>query len=273
MIYRNGKKISAIYRNGKSIGQIFRNGKLVWQKAKPAAKRVKSITVSIPAWGTEGRIEWESIFRAIPKAIDNYYFDVAINGNGVRLRGNGGKFSSTVEWPATGTTAKIVIPDNLFVTTDEVYVGADISFTAKVPAVTSSPTYTNYVNDETISWQFENAPFFKGSGFATLAAFFWKPGTYTLNADLTGNATGTSGAVQASGTAESLGPISKEYSGADFTKMATYLTASKKKLIPSFYLSTKGGYIGVNDQSVVTSLGSPACSLAFKYKITSIETY
>lgn len=272
MIYRNGKKISAVYRNGKSIGHIFRNGKLVWQKAKPAAKRVKSVTVSIPAWGTVGRIEWESIFRAVPKVIDNYYCDVTLNGNGVRLRGNGGKHSSTVEWATSGNTAKITVPDSLFLTTDEMYVGLELPFSAKVPSVTKTPTYTDEIDNKNVFLQFAGAPFFNGTLF-TIAAMGNGNRTLTVKADLTGASTKASPAVQTSASKDGMSMLflEKEYKDADFTKMATHKTAEQKKLIPSFYVNLV--YQRTGSITGSRKLVSPACSLAFKYKITSVETY
>lgn len=272
MIYRNGKKKSAVYRNGKSIGHIFRNGKLVWQKAKPAAKRVKSVTVSIPAWGTVGRIEWESIFRAVPKVIDNYYCDVTLNGNGVRLRGNGGKHSSTVEWATSGNTAKITVPDSLFLTTDEMYVGLELPFSAKVPSVTKTPTYTDKIDSKNVFLQFAEVPFFNGTLFKINVMISRGDATLTAKADLTGASTKASPAVQTSVSKSGMGVLylDKEYKDADFTKMATHKTAEQKKLIPSFYVNLTtpvGSMVGGRE------LVSPACSLAFKYKITSIETY
>ncbi len=270
MIYRNGKKIGAVFRNSKAMSQVFRNGKLVYQKAKPEAKRVKSITVSLPAWGTVGRVEWESVLRAVPESISNYYLDVAINGVGVRLRGSGGRYKSVME---QGSSLKINMPDNMFITTDELYVGQVLSFSAKVPSVTSKPTYIFSNNSYALSafFQFENAPFFNGSKFTCSIGVNQLSGsaTYTLNANLSGAFNDVSPAVKSVGSFSNTFSLGKEYKDSEFQKMATYGLATWLTLIPSFSMNiSKGGHI-----SKAATLTSPACTLSFKYKIISIETY
>lgn len=269
MIYRNGKKISAIFRNGKAISKIFRDGKLIWQKDKPEAKRVKSIKVSLPSWGTVERVEWESILRAVPRDINGYYLDVTINGLGVRLRGNGGRYVGEVEGDI------IHMPDNLFVTTDDLYVGQVLSFSAKTPSVTSSPT--NVRRGSTYAYyEFSDAPFFNGSKFAVTASITGGIATlnrfvsYTLEASLVNSTLANEDpSVRSKGSFKRSLSLSKVYEDDNFEKMATYQTNLFMQLNPSFH------FVISSDGSISKSatLTSPACDLYHKCKITRIETY
>ena len=273
MIYRNGKKIGAIFRNGKAISKIFRNGKLVWQKAKPETKRVKSITVSIPAWGTVERVEWESIFRAVPEGISNYYLDVTINGVGVRLRGSGGRYKSILAQSSGGSSLEIAMPENIFLTTDDLYVGQALSFSAKVPAVTSDYTMksssSSYRTDAT--YEFENAPFFPGSSINVelkISRLYASRGLkWTIKGSLI---SGTFAEITPSITKSGSGGKSAKvvYTGDDYKAMATYEMATWMAVRPSFYITrSTGGTIGK------VTLQSPESKLSYKFKITSIETY
>lgn len=276
MIYRNGKKIGAIFRNGKAISKIFRNGKLFWQKAKPEAKRVKSITVRIPDWGTVERVEWESIFRAVPEGISNYYLDVTINGVGVRLRGSGGRYKSILGQSSGGSTLKIAMPENMFLTTDDLYVGQALSFSAKVPAVTSDYTMkassSSYRTDAV--YEFENAPFFPGSSINVELKTAMTPSTRGLKWTIKGSLiNGTLVRIQPSVTNSGSGVKSTKsvkvvYTGDDYKAMATYEIATWMTIRPSFYITrSSGGTISK------ATLQSPESSLSYKFKITSIETY
>lgn len=272
MIYRNGKKIGAIFRNGQSIGKIFRNGQLVWQKDNPALKRIKSIAVSIPAWGTVGRVEWESILRAVSPDVRNSYLDCIVKGVAMRLRGNGGTYKAGMEIISSLTgSAKLVItlPENVDISSDLIAVGQELSFVAKIPAVTHTPTYVYSNNSYTTSafYQFEGAPFLSGSTFAVKVTARGSS-SYELNADLTGAFTTSSPAVRSTGTASYLATVSKEYKDAEFEKMAKYSTSTYKKLLPSFYLSVSGAY-SIKQEATLTT---PACTLSRKYKILTIET-
>ena len=263
MIYRNGKKIKAIFRNGKSISKIFRNGELVWQKDKPEAKRVKSIRVSLPLWGTPERIEWESIFRAVPKDISGYYLDVTIKGVGVRLRGVGGRYTGSID----GNT--IELPSNLLVTTDELYSGLELSFAAKLPSVTSEPTLkssnSSYKSDA--FYQFEDAPFVEGSTFkvSVPTASIYKT-TWAVKANITGVYTELSPAVTSNGNTTS--GISIEYKDKDFRTMAQYGTSTWMTFNPSFYVKLKRS-LKISKPTLV----SPACNISHRMKIVSVETY
>lgn len=263
MIYRNGKKIGAIFRNGKAIGKIFRNGKLVWQKAKPEAKRVKSIKVSLPLWGTVERIEWESILRAVPSDINGYYLDVAINGLGVRLRGVGGRYTGVL------SDNVIELPVNMFITTDELYAGMELSFESKLPSVTSEPTYkksnSSYQNDA--FYQFENAPFVDGSKFeVTIPTARLFKTTWEVKANITGVNTELSPAKVSSGNTTS--GVYVEYKDKDFRTMAQYGTGTWMTFNPSFYIKLKKSM-----KLTKPTLVSPACNLTHRMKIISVETY
>ena len=269
MIYRNGKKMGAVFRNGKATSQLFRNGKLVWQKAKPVAKRVKSITVSVPAWGTVERIELESIFRAVPENISNYYLDVTLNGVGVRLRGSGGRYKSIIENAPTSSKLEIVVPDNLFLATDDVYVGQSLTFSAKVPSVTSEPTYKNsnssYKQDA--FYQFENAAFVNGSVFkANVSGSVLSKTTWELKANLTGVLPSVAAASTLTGSI--IGGLFMEYKDKAFETMARFGTETWMVLKPSFYikLSSTGK---ISEPTLV----SPACNFTHSMKIISVETY
>lgn len=270
MIYRNGKKIGAIFRNGQSIGKIFRNGKLVWQKAKPVTKRVKSITVALPDWGTPERIEWESILRAVPANIRNFYLDALVNGIGVRLRGYGGQHVGEL----SGET--VVLPDSLEVTTDDVYVGQVVSFVAKVPAVTSEPTFKSSSDSfrTSATYEFENAPFFPGSsirveqklpsGLAGQLAgnIKWKIKGSLVN----GTFATMSPSVESSGSGGQSAVV--VYTGAGYKAMATYGMATWMTVKPSFHITRSSvGKIGK------VTLQSPESRLTYKFKIKRIETY
>lgn len=268
MIYRNGKKISAIFRNGKAISKIFRDGKLVWQKAKPEAKRVKAIKVSLPSWGTVERIEWESTLRAVPRDINGYYLDVMINGLGVRLRGNGGRYASEVE----GDT--IYIPDNLFVTTDDLYVGQVLSFSAKTPSVTSSPTRVTK-GSTYVDYEFSDAPFLNGSEFSTTArinsiSFINRSQAYTLGASLIDTTmAAASPSVLSKGSFVRTLALSKVYKDGDFEKMVTNQIAQFFVVNPSFRLKISK-YASISKNATLTA---PACDFNYKCKISRIETY
>lgn len=267
MIYRNGQKIGAVFRNGPAISQGFRNGSLVWQKAKPEAKRVKAITVSLPEWGTVERVEWESILRAVPDAIRNYYLDALVKGVGIRLRGSGGTNVGTL------SGEKIVLPDNFIVTTDDVYVGQTVSFVAKVPAVTSDYTRksssSSYRTDAT--YEFENAPFFLGSSLNVelkTSRFIASSGLkWTIKGSLIN---GTFAEISPSVTKSGSGGKSAKvvYTGDDYKAMATHGIATWMTVRPSFYITrSSGGTIGK------VTLQSPESRLSYKFKIKKIETY
>jgi hypothetical protein len=263
MIYRNGKKIKAIFRNGKAISKIFRNGELIWQKDKPEAKRVKSIRVSLPLWGTPERIEWESIFRAVPKDISGYYLDVTLKGVGVRLRGAGGRYTGTIDGNI------IELPSNLLITTDELYSGLELSFEAKLPSVTSEPTYkksnSSYQSDA--FYQFEDAPFVDGSKFeVTIPTARLFKTTWEVKANITGVNTELAPAKVSSGNTTS--GIYVEYKDKDFRTMAQYGTATWMTFNPSFYVKLKKAM-----KITKPTLVSPACHLSHRMKIISVETY
>lgn len=263
MIYRNGKKMGAVFRNGKATSQLFRDGKLVWQKAKPEAKRVKSIKVSLPLWGTIERIEWESILRAVPSDINGYYLDVTINGLGVRLRGAGGRHTGVL------SDNIIELPSNMFITTDELYAGMELTFDSKLPSVTSEPTYkkSNSSYKQDAFYQFENAPFVNGSVFkANVTGSVLKKTTWTLKANLTGVLPNTAPASTLTGSI--IGGLWMEYKYKAFETMAQFGTDTWMVLKPSFYikLSTAG-------KISKPTLVSPACNLTHRMKIISVETY
>ena len=263
MIYRNGKKIKAIFRNGKAISKIFRNGELIWQKAKPEAKRVKSIKVSLPLWGTVERIEWESILRAVPSDINGYYLDVTINGLGVRLRGAGGRYAGIL------SDNVIELPSSMFITTDELYAGMELSFESKLPSVTSEPTYkksnSSYQSDA--FYQFEDAPFVDGSKFeVTIPTARLFKTTWEVKANITGVYTELSPAVTSNGNTTS--GISVEYKDKDFRTMAQYGTDTWMTFNPSFYIKLKKSM-----KLTKPTLVSPACHLSHRMKIISVETY
>lgn len=267
MIYLNGKKISAIFRNGQSIGKIFRNGELVWQKAKPEAKRVKSISLSLPMWGTPERIEWESILRAVPKDISNYYLDVMVKGVGVRLRGYGGKHVAELSGEV------IELPESLEVTAEDVYAGQVVTVIAKVPAVMSEPTYKYSDNSfqTSATYEFADAPFLPGSSLrvelktsniVSLPKLNWH-----IDGCLNGSTmAGIAPAVTKSGGASS--SVEVVYTGDDYKAMTSYGTDTWMTLTPAFYIKrSSGGKIGK------VTLQSPECRLTYKFKIKKIETY
>ena len=267
MIYRNGKKIGAIFRNGQSIGKIFRNGKLVWQKDKPASKRVKSIEVSLPMWGTTERIEWESILRAVPKDIRNYYLDAMIKGIGVRVRGYGGQHVAEI------SGERIVLPESLEVTTDDLYVGQVVSFVARTPAVTSEPTskYSSNSYKTSATYVFDDAPFlpgsslhveFKMSSILLLSKLKWQVEGCLNGATMVDVAP----AVTKSGGAALVADV--VYEGDDYKAMASYGTGTWMTLTPSFIVTrNSGGKIGK------VTLNTPESRLTYKFKIKKIETY
>lgn len=263
MIYRNGKKMGAVFRNGKAISKIFRDGKLVWQKAKPEAKRVKSIKVSLPSWGTVERIEWESILRAVPSDINGYYLDVTINGLGVRLRGAGGRYAGVLN------DNVIELPSNMFITTDELYAGMELSFESKLPSITSEPTYkhSNSSYKKDAFYQFENAPFLNGSVFkANVTSSILKRPTWELKANLTGVNTELAPATTITGSV--LADLWTEYKDKSFKTMAQWGTGTWMKFIPSFNIK-----LSVSGKISNPTLVSPACNLTHRMKIISVETY
>jgi hypothetical protein len=266
MIYRNGKKIKAIFRNGKAISKIFRNGELIWQKDKPEAKRVKSIRVSLPLWGTPERIEWESILRAVPSDINGYYLDVTINGSGVRLRGAGGRHAGVL------SDNVIELPSSVFVTTDELYAGMELSFESKLPSVTSEPTYKKSDSSYRIGgrYEFEKAPFVRGSslrvslptGFLGGSKVAWTVYSNLLSADTAKEEPAVTKSGRDKSTAEVV------YSGDDYKAMASFGTATSEAFCPSFHVNrSEGGKIGN------VTLKTPACSISLRMKIISVETY
>lgn len=134
MIYRDGNKISAVYHNGKPISKIFRDGKLVWQKNTLVGKRVKSITVSLPAWKTMERQYWQAGIWLVGTSTSGYYIDVSIKGRGIRLRGAGGSLRGSI------SGSKFVIPEGAALTTDDISVGSTVLVTIKTPAKTYTGT-------------------------------------------------------------------------------------------------------------------------------------
>jgi hypothetical protein len=263
MIYRNGKKIKAIFRNGKAISKIFRDGKLVWQKAKPEAKRVKSIKVSLPLWGTVERIEWESILRAVPSDINGYYLDVTINGLGVRLRGAGGRYTGVL------SDNVIELPSSMFITTDELYAGMELTFDSKLPSVTSEPTYkkSNSSYKKDAFYQFENAPFVNGSVFkANVTGSVLQKPKWELKANLTGVLTGIAPASTITGSI--IGGLWMEYKHKAFETMARFGTDTWMVLKPSFHIK-----LSPSGKISKPTLVSPACNLTHRMKIISVETY
>lgn len=263
MIYRNGKKMGAVFRNGKATSQLFRDGKLVWQKAKPEAKRVKSIKVSLPSWGTVGRIEWESILRAVPSDINGYYLDVMINGLGARLRGAGGRYAGVLKGNV------IELPSNMFITTDKLYAGMELSFESKLPSVTSEPTYKHSLDSyrSQAFYQFANAPFLNGSVFkAYVNGRVLGHPTWELKADLTGANTTVAPVHTITGRVS--GGLMVEYKDQAFEAMAKGGTAFWQTLKPSFYITLSASGTISNP-----TLVSPACNLTHRMKIISVETY
>jgi hypothetical protein len=219
------------------------------------------------------RAKWESILRAVPEDISNYYLDVTINGIGVRLRGSSGRYSGKVEG------ARVYIPDNLFVTTDDLNVGQVLSFSAKVPAVTSEPTY-QHSNDSFQSYgyfMFKTAPFLPGSKLIvklTPKRSFAVRASWTISASC-GVTTGGSYAVQTSGAysanlANNLSQLTREvaYSDEDYKKMVTHNTSFWQVMEPNFAIDASGIL-----QIGPVTLYSPEGEYAYKFKITRIETY
>ena len=262
--------MGAVFLNGKATSQLFRDGKLVWQKDKPVAKRVKSITVALPEWGTVERIEWESILRAVPADIRNFYLDALVNGIGVRLRGYGGQHVGEL----SGET--VVLPDSLEVTTDDVYVGQVVSFVAKVPAVTSEPTLKSSKDSfkTSATYEFENAPFFPGSSIiftqklpSGLASGLAGKIKWTIRGSLvSGTFAKISPSVERSGGGGQTAVVA--YTGAAYKAMATYGIATWMTVRPSFHITRSGvGKIGN------VTLRSPESRLTYKFKIKRIETY
>lgn len=135
MIYRDGNKISAVYHNGKPISKIFRDGKLVWQKNTLVGKRVKSITVNLPAWKTMERQYWQAGIWLVGTSTSGYYIDVSVKGRGIRLRGAGGSLRGSI------SGSKFVIPEGAALTTDDISVGSTVQVTIKSPSKTYNASY------------------------------------------------------------------------------------------------------------------------------------
>lgn len=136
MIYRDGNKISAVYHNGKPISKIFRDGKLVWQKNTLVGKRVKSITVRLPAWGTMEYQYWQAGLWLVGTSTSGYYIDASVKGRGIRLRGAGGSLKGSI------SGSKFVIPEEAALTTDDISVGNTVQVTIKSPSKTYAATVT-----------------------------------------------------------------------------------------------------------------------------------
>ena len=277
MIYRNGKKVGAIFRNGQAISKVFRNGNLVWQKDSAEAKRIKSISVTLPEWGTVKRAEWESVLRALPEGIRGYSLVAVIRGVAVRLLGYG----ATPAGELAGDT--ITLPSNLYISSNDVHVGQSVSFVAKVPSVTSEPTY-QHSNDSFKSYGFflfKTAPFLPGSKLTVSLTPQKSSSSWTIEGscgqarpeDL---ATGknsyvvkTSGSYSAP-TSSTPEQLTKEvtYSGEDYVKMVTHNTDFWLILEPRFAISASGlSRIGP------VTLHSPESNLAFNFIIRKITTY
>ena len=273
MIYRNGKKIGAVFRNGKATSQLFRNSKLVWQKGAGEAQRIKSVAVSLPKWGTVERAKWESVLRALPADIRNYSLVAVIRGVPVRLRGVG----VTPTGELDGGT--ITLPSNIYIDSSDVQVGQAVTFTAKVPAVTSEPTY-QHSNDSFQSYgyfMFKTAPFLPGSKLIVKLKpkrSFAVRASWTISASC-GVTTGGSYAVQTSGAysanlANILPQLTHEvvYSDEDYKKMVTHNTSFWQVMEPNFEIDASGIL-----QIGPVTLESPESELSFKLKIRKIETY
>lgn len=262
MIYRNGKKISALFRNGKDIKQAFRNGKLVWQKARPeeGTKRVKSITISIPAWGNVERIYWLSAFRAINEKQIGCYVDALISGVGIRLDGNGGKYKGEV------SGREIIFPSNLLVNTEDVYVGMNVKVTAKYPSITQKSSSKS-----------STRAYFHGAALIPASSITLKRNSVPALTSIRGvraNVYSTlTGSV--SPTAKALFKTAKstkttysfKYSSQDIKTMETYRGTSTV-FEPSFYVD-----FSHDARFKDITLTIPAWTHTFNLKITKITTY
>lgn len=274
MIYRNGKKIGALFRNGNSVSKAFRNGKLVWQKDEPEAKWVKSITVALPQWssGRKNRVVWESILRSLSRTTSGYFLDVTIKGIGVRLLGAGSNYEGTLG-SSTSTNVKITMPSNLTITTDDVHVGQSLSFAAKLPSVTKSPSSKSSSDSykTRAAYKFANAPFMTGSKLVityTSASSLQIP-NLTVYGNCRGDATNGKPYVAKSTTGKRSSAdqtFTITYSGTDYDTIVTQSVPGDK----CFACYVQAERTKSIKKAVLTS---PASTPKLTLKITSIETY
>jgi hypothetical protein len=272
MLYKGNNKIGKVYLGDTSIGKIYLGDELVYQKEKPAPKRVKSVTISLPAWGNAERVWWESVPRAVKDTSSGYYLDITIGGVGFRLRGKGGSKRATLS--VSSTTAKITLPDNVVITEDKVYSGMSLSLTTKMPPTTSKATYTSS-NDsykKHATFWFDNAPFIPGTklkGHVTRRRIGDTATSVTIEASLTGGFPNTPVIKSTHALSDGTRFEEKSYNASEFQKLATHGVSYLVTFAPLFIFTTNGNATIGKDPTLVT----PEATHKFSMKVTKVETF
>ena len=204
--------------------------------------------------------------RAIPDSITGYYIDALVAGVGVRLRGGGGRYKAEVK------DGEIVIPSNLLINDEDVYVGMNVKITAKFPA--TSKTYTSRSSTDSYrtnaTYLFADAPFVEGSSVVLSYAIKHILGkTYysVAYATLNGTVSNSSTAIYSAHKHGFGGPLSRSVS-LPFDEMVNYKMEGTGNFVPAVLhvLSSSGALNGA-------ILKTPACNHTFDFKITKITTY
>lgn len=271
MLYKGNDKIGKVYLGDTSIGKIYLGDELVYQKEKPAPKRVKSVTIALPAWGNAERVWWESVPRAVKDTSSGYYLDITIGGVGFRLRGKGG--SKRAALSVGSTTAKITLPDNVVITDDKVYSGMSLSLTTKMPSTTNKATYkySNSSYGRDAFYRFDNAPFIPNTMLkANIVAPRWTS-RLKVESKLTSTASTTTSVLTTEiNMLTTLGLDMYIYTEDRFKELAVNnVLATWKELKPSVYLTAADGMNVKTEPTLVT----PEATHKFSMKVTKVETF
>lgn len=266
MLYKGNDKIGKVYLGDTAIGKIYFGNELVYQKEKPAPKRVKSITVAVPAWGSTERVWLESISRAVKDTSSGYYLDVTIGGVGFRLLGGGGNRRATL---SRGT---ITLPDNVVISESDVSEGQGLTFSSKMPSITTPATY-KYSNDSYTKYayyEFAGAPFIPNSKIKTRVAAKRIASELTLKTKLHGGTwTETTGIKDGAFVTSSMPFTERVYTEEDFVTLSSAGMSYWKELKLTFQIEA------TNEMRIdsVPTLVTPEASHKFTLKVTKIETF
>lgn len=270
MLYMGNEKIGKVYLGDTAIGKIYLGDKLVYQKEKPAPKRVKSVTISLPAWGNAERVWWESVPRAVKDTSSGYYLDITIGGVGFRLRGKGGSKRATLS--VGSTTAKITLPDNVVITDDKVYSGMSLSLTTKMPSTTTPTTHKNSTDSYTkhAYYEFAGAPFIPNSKIKIKVLAKRIASELTLKTKLHGGTWAESTGIKDVVFVTSA-MLFKErvYKEEDFITLSSAGMSYWKELKPTFQVEA------TNDMRIdsAPTLVTPEATHKFTMKVTKVETF
>lgn len=259
-------KIGKVYLGDTAIGKIYLGDELVYQKEKPTPKRVKSITVAVPAWGSTERVWLESISRAVKDTSNGYYLDVTIGGVGFRLLGGGGNKRATL----SGGT--ITLPDNVVISESDISEGQGLTFSSKIPSTTTPATYKYSTDSYTkhAYYEFAGAPFIPNSKIKIKVAAKRIASELTLKTKLHGGTWAEStGIKDVVFVTSAMLFKERDYKEEDFITLSSAGMSYWKQLKPTFQVEA------TNDMRIdsAPTLVTPEASHKFTLKVTKIETF